>query len=208
MTRIKICGVTRAIDVELALELGAEALGFNFVPGTPRALEPQVAAPLSRMAADRTLRVGVFQNAPLARVREIAKHVELDCIQLHGDESLEMVLAMDRPVIRALRADAAGFSLARALPDVDILLDHPSGGGSGRAWDYARIRELAAEGRRLWIAGGLGPDNVRAAIDAAEPYGVDASSGLEASPGIKDPLRMRRFVAAVRAGAPLREGSV
>ena len=199
MTRIKVCGLTRIEDLELALELGVHAVGLNFVPGTPRALERGRARELALRAADRTLRVGVFRDAPREWVLEIAREVGLDGIQLHGAEPPEYAAAMPLPVIKALRATSEALAHADDFDRADLLVDHPSGGGSGQGVDAAVVDPLFTSGRRVWLAGGLRPENVRAAIQGLRPYGVDAASGLEQSPGIKDPDRLRSFVAEVRA---------
>ena len=207
MTRIKVCGITRLEDLDLALELGVDAVGFNFVRGTPRALDEATARALCVHARGRTARVGVFQDAPLAHVQALARELELEWVQLHGDEPPAYADAVGPPVIKAVRADARASSIAQAYPSADLLLDHPSGGGSGRTWDLDAARPLLGTGRRVWLAGGLRPDNVGAVIAAVQPFavqpfGVDACSGLEARPGVKDPDAVRAFVHAVRDVAP------
>ncbi len=204
MISVKICGITRVADAREAVESGAEAVGLNFVPGTPRALDPALAKQIGDAVAGRALRVGVFRDAPLARVREIAAAVPLDVVQLHGDESPEYVAAIELPVIKALPADPDLVERAARYPKVDLLLDHPSGGGSGRSWDFSLCRPLVAAGRRVWLAGGLSPENVAEAVRAALPHGVDASSALESAPGEKDAARVRAFVEAARTALPER----
>ncbi len=203
MIRVKVCGITRPEDARTALDAGADALGLNFVPGTPRALADDVARAIADMAKGRALRVGVFRDAAAVRVCALVDAVGLDAVQLHGDESPEYAAAMPVPVWKALRAGDRLLADAARYPECDLLVDHPSGGGSGAPWDYARASALVAAGRRVWIAGGLGPENVAAAIRAAHPHGVDASSALESSPGRKDAARVRAFVAAARAAGPV-----
>lgn len=198
MTRIKICGLTRADDVEVALEIGADAIGLNFVAGTPRALDPLRASALARQAAGRTLRVGVFRDAPLQDLLHCLAEVPLDAVQLHGAEPPEYAARVPLPVIKALPGDDGVAARARGFPGADLLVDHPSGGGSGRGWDFSLACALISE-RRVWLAGGLSPQTVGACVTRLRPYGVDASSGLEASPGVKDPEKVRAFARAVRA---------
>ena len=174
MISVKICGITRPEDARAALEAGADAIGLNFVPGTPRALEESAAREIAAVVAGHALRVGVFRDAPIERVREIAAAIPLDVIQLHGDESPEYAASLELPVIKVLRADPDLLDRAAAYPKLDLLLDHPSGGGSGQGWDFGRARALVAAGRRVWLAGGLSADNVADAVRRALPHGVDA----------------------------------
>ena len=199
MIRVKVCGITTPGDARTAIASGADALGLNFVPGSPRALEASAAREISDVVAGLAVRVGVFQNAALDSVRETARSVGLDVVQLHGEEPPDYVAALEWPVLKTLPGDAQLGERAARYPGVDLLVDHPSGaGGGGRTWDYARVRELVAGGRRVWLAGGLGPENVAEAVRAARPHGVDAASGLESETGRKDPERVRAFVDAAR----------
>ncbi len=202
MTLVKICGLTSVADAELALEAGADAIGLNFVPGSPRAIDARVGRAISAAIAGRAVRYGVFRDAPREDVERIANEVGLDVVQLHGRESAAYVAALSFPVLKAIPADAGALEAAGAYPAADILLDSPAGGGSGRTWDFARAVPLVQSGRRVWIAGGLTPENAADAVEQASPYGVDASSGLESAPSVKDALLMRAFVAAVRAATP------
>ena len=204
MTLVKICGLTSPGDAVAALEAGADAIGINFAPKSPRRVELEAAREISAAAAGRAIRVGVFQDQPRDEVERIANQVPLDVVQLHGAESPEYAAALPFPVLKML---AGGESLEREaarFPGLELLLDHPSGGGSGKTWDFGRARALVGRGRRVWIGGGLGPDNVAAAIRAALPYGVDASSSLESAPGRKDRAKLAAFVAAVRGAVPAR----
>jgi tryptophan synthase beta chain/phosphoribosylanthranilate isomerase len=202
MTRVKVCGITSVEDARGSIAAGADALGLNFVPGTPRALEVEAARSICDVAAGLVVRVGVFRDAPLEAVRETASAVGLDAVQLHGQEPPEYVAALAWPVLKALPADADLVESAARYPDVDLLIDHPSGGGSGRSWEYARARELVGRGRRVWLAGGLEAANVADAVRSARPHGVDAASSLESAPGRKDAERVRAFVSAVRSALP------
>lgn len=202
--QVKICGITSARDARVALEAGADAIGLNFVPGTPRALEPEVAREISSSVVGAAVRVGVFRDAPLEQVLGIVADLGLDVVQLHGDESPEYAAALPVPVLKVLAADETLADRAATFPSVDLLVDHPSGGGSGTPWNFELVRELVAAGRRVWIAGGLSPENVKEAVQGARPHGVDASSGLESAPGQKDPDKVREFVRRAREGVEAR----
>jgi tryptophan synthase beta chain/phosphoribosylanthranilate isomerase len=195
---VKICGITSVADARAAVEAGADAIGLNFVAGTPRALEESMAIEIGRALGGLAVRVGVFRDAPLETVLAIASAVELDMVQLHGDESPEYAAQIPLPVLKALPAGPDLESRAARFPKIDLLIDHPSGGGSGQGWDFAGARALVAAGRRVWIAGGLSPDNVASAVSAARPHGVDASSELESAVAVKDPARVRSFISAAR----------
>ena len=202
--QVKICGITSARDARVALEAGADAIGLNFVPGTPRALDPEAAREISSAAVGVAVRVGVFRDAPLEQVLGLVAEIGLDAVQLHGDEPPEYAAALPVPVLKALPGDASLEERAAAYPSVDLLIDHPSGGGSGTTWNFELARKLVAAGRRVWIAGGLSPENVADAVRAARPHGVDASSALESAPGRKDPEQVREFVRRARDGAETR----
>ncbi|MCP4005348.1 MAG: tryptophan synthase subunit beta [bacterium] len=195
MIQVKVCGITRVEDAQAAVEAGVDAIGLNFVDGTPRALDLETARAISAAVAGRVVRVGVFQDAPVERVAELVEEVGLDVVQLHGDESPDYVGKLPFPVIKVLAAQDGVEELADRYPRIDLMLDHPSGGGSGESWDYTRARSLESRGRRVWIAGGLAADNVEDAARSALPHGVDASSRLESAPGRKDRKAVREFVA-------------
>jgi len=202
---VKICGVTREEDAVAACEAGADAIGLNFVPGTPREVDADTAARIASAVAGRTLRVGVFRDAPLHRVLEVAGAVPLDCVQLHGDEDPEYVSRIPLPVIKVLPAGPDLAARAARYPKVDLLIDSPAGGGSGEGWDFVQARALVAAGRRVWIAGGLSPANVADAVRAARPHGVDAASSLESAPRLKDAGLVQEFIDAARAAPETRE---
>jgi len=193
---IKVCGITNPDDAAAAIANGAGAIGFNFYPRSPRYIAPEEAA---RIATPGVLRAGVFVNETAARIEEIARIAALDVAQLHGDESPE-----DYPhgitVWKAARV-SEGFGLAPylGLPADAILLDGPAAdlyGGSGKAFDW----QIAARStRRIIIAGGLDASNVARAIALARPWGVDACSRIESSPGIKDHQKMIDFLFAAKA---------
>ncbi len=202
--QVKICGLTSVEDARAAIEAGADAIGLNFVPGTPRALDPERALEISRLAVGRVLRVGVFQDAAPERIEELVESVGLDAVQLHGQESPAYVAKLRYPVIVVLRGDESLEAQAARYPAADLLIDHPGGGGSGKSWNFELARSLVSRGRRVWLAGGLSAENVAAAVRAAQPHGVDASSSLESEPGRKSAEQVRRFVKA--AHAPLDVG--
>jgi phosphoribosylanthranilate isomerase len=193
---LKICGITTQEDANAAIAAGATAIGFNFWPRSPRYLAPELAAGLSTKGVRR---VGVFVNEPPARVEEVARLVGLDVVQLHGDE----VPANYPPgfiVWKAARV-GEGFDLAvyEDSPAEALVLDGPAGalyGGAGRSFDWS----LAAVVRkRIILAGGLDASNVAEAIAAAHPWGVDACSRIESSPGRKDLKKMSEFLLAAKA---------
>jgi tryptophan synthase beta subunit len=204
MTLVKICGLTNLADAEAAIDAGADAIGLNFVSGTPRCIDVSLARQIAQATAGRAVRFGVFRDAPLADVERIATEVGLDVVQLHGSESGAYAAGLTFPVLKVLPGDASALAAAKTFPDADLLLDSPAGGGSGRTWEFTHALPLVESGRRVWIAGGLTPENVAEAVKQASPYGVDASSSLETAPGRKDAARMRAFVEAVRGATPAR----
>jgi phosphoribosylanthranilate isomerase len=198
MTRLKVCGITRPEDAELAVEVGAWAIGFILWPGSKRYVEPAMAAGIARSVRRRTELVGVFVNPTLDEVAHAAEAMGLTHLQLHGDEGPSFCTAAAQRtgcrVIKALRIRTrADIADAKRFHTDLHLLDSP---GNGRTWDWA----LAAERRTkipLILAGGLTPANVGEAIAQAYPWAVDVASGVESEPGIKDPAKVRAFAAAV-----------
>lgn len=195
MTRVKICGITTAEDAHAAAAAGADAIGLNFWPGSPRFVtEEQVRAIVRNLPHD-VLRVGVFVDATAEAMEDATARLGLDIVQLHG--------RADRPPRcrwwQALSAGSPGWrEAATASPAELILLDTPAGaerGGTGRTFDWALARET---GRPVILAGGLSPDNVAEALRQARPWGVDACSRLEIAPGRKDHRKIAAFVKAVR----------
>ena len=205
MAQVKVCGMTRAADARLACELGAAAVGFVFWDRSPRRIDPRVAAEIVGTLPAATLAVGVFVNAPVERMCALVDRVGLGAVQLHGDETEEQVRGLPAS-IRLIKAAAvrspADVETALRLPDrFTVLLDAHDAvrrGGTGRTIDWMLAAKVASR-RRTFLAGGLGADNVTQAIAAVRPYAVDASSRLEAAPGIKDPARLRAFLAAAGA---------
>ncbi|MBF0371123.1 MAG: phosphoribosylanthranilate isomerase [Magnetococcales bacterium] len=203
MTRIKMCGITRLQDAQAALEAGADAIGLVFYEKSKRCIDPEKARNIVRELPPFLSVVGLFVNEALEEIHRIASLVGLDIIQLHGDESPEMCQAVERRVIKALRIadgeDLAG--IASFIPDNGLLLDAKvagSYGGTGHRFDWSLLKDGQLP-RHYVLAGGLNPDNVAEAVRQVAPYGVDVSSGVEVSPGIKDSAKMAQFVRRVRA---------
>lgn len=204
--RVKVCGITRPEDARVASVCGAWAVGFVFWQDSPRQVAPRRAAAIAAALPGDVLAVGVFVNAPAAEIVALADRVGLGAVQLHGDERAADIAALPAGlmVIKALAVRAAAdVETALALPErVTVLLDAYDPrrrGGTGRAADWELAAAVAAR-RRTVLAGGLGADNVAEAAAAVRPWAVDASSRLETSPGIKDPRRVREFLAAAHGG--------
>lgn len=199
--RIKICGMKHPDDARAAVDSGADLIGLNFVPGTPRCLDLEMAEAISSAVAGQTERVGVFRDAAPDEIERVLRRVELERVQFHGDETEEDVEAVDHPVIKALRG--ADLVAADEYPGTLLLLDNPTeGGGKGKAWNWADAAELVSRGYDVILAGGLDPTNVGEALAALGdmlPWGVDVATGVEGGePHRKDPKRMAAFVEAVR----------
>ncbi len=196
---VKICGITRVEDARAALEEGATALGFVFWPQSPRYVDPERARSIVAALPPAVVAVGVFVNQPADQVNRVAERVGLRVIQLHGDETPSFATAMNRPVMKALSL-ANGSSEAESWPEDVILLvdadDVDRRGGTGRKANWAAAAALAAR-RRIVLAGGLTPENVRQAIARVRPFGIDVSSGVESAPGIKDGDKLAALFEAV-----------
>jgi phosphoribosylanthranilate isomerase len=191
---VKICGITNLEDAVAAVDCGADAIGFNFYPKSPRCVTPESALEIGSRLPAHVWKVGVFVNEP--DVPNIARRAALDVVQLHGDET---VAPTDIRVWKAFPISPAFDPAVLAQWDVEaFLFDSPSEhyGGSGRTfdWSHARVKE-----RRVIVAGGLDASNVVVAIEAARPWGVDTCSRIEASPGRKDKIKMAAFIAAAKA---------
>ena len=201
MVRIKICGITNLADALLAAELGADALGFIFYPQSPRKVEPEMARAIIAQLPPFVAAVGVFVDEEAAMVRYLAARVGLEWVQLHGQESPEYCRGLGCKVIKGFRIrDEASLRLLADYQGVAqaLLLDTykpGQAGGTGESFDWRLAREARKYGRII-LAGGLRPENVAQAIAAAQPDAVDAASGTEASPGKKDPVKLRAFFKA------------
>jgi phosphoribosylanthranilate isomerase len=217
LTWIKICGTTNPEDAAVAIEAGADALGFIFAPSLRR-VSAQAAREVTRVLPQHVERVGVFVNEAAERVLAVAEQVGLTAVQLHGDEDAEYVRrlrAESQGKLRVFKAVAAqpGFEvllnglLGRELVDGVLLDSAPASanafrGGGGRTFDWrqaAGVLESLRERVRVVVGGGLSPANVQQAIQELQPWGVDVCSGVEREPGRKDAEKVRAFVAVARA---------
>ncbi len=209
MTEIKFCGMTRLSDALVAAENGANALGFIFYPRSPRYLPPEKARELIRRLPPEVIRVGVFVNEAVEKVKEIYHICGLDLVQLHGDENPDYCRRFPAPMlIRAVSPrNGADLAVLNRYSCRAFLLDRREGtlyGGTGGIsnWELGRrIRERFP----LILAGGLNPENVMTAIENVLPHAVDINSGVESAPGIKDPEKIRAVLAAVRRYQGIRE---
>jgi phosphoribosylanthranilate isomerase len=195
---IKICGITNLEDARAAVERGATAVGFVFWPGSPRFVEPGEAREIVAGLPPSVATVGVFVNQSAEYVDEVAGRVGLRAVQLHGDESQAFAAAMSRPVIKAVNFGGAS-DLRGWKEDITLLVDAPDPvrrGGTGTKADWDAAAGLARM-RRVILAGGLTPENVAEAIARVRPYGIDVSSGVERSPGLKDHGRLAALFEAV-----------
>lgn len=203
--KVKICGITNAEDAAAVVEAGADALGFLCYRKSPRYVEPEVVKRIVATLPPFVLPVGVFVNEELKTVRDLMDVCGLAVAQLHGDETAAYCEALGRPVLRALRLRDRGTLLrmaeyrGRAGVRGFVVDAHGEGayGGTGQMADWALAAEAAAAAPVL-LAGGLTPENVAAAIKQVRPYGVDVSSGVEASPGRKDHEKVRDFIRAAK----------
>ena len=209
MTFVKICGITSLDDALAAVAAGADALGFNFYKPSPRYIEPRAAGAIVAQLPDSVLTVGVFVNEDSPHeVLNIAGEAGIKALQLHGDESPEYCrqLATGMQVIKTFAVSDDFDTNLVTTYDVDaIMLDTKHNrlrGGTGRVFDWSIATQISPRVTRLYLAGGLAPENVAEAIETVRPYGVDACSGLEERPGLKNHERMRAFVDAVRSVKP------
>ncbi len=198
---VKICGLTNEADALLAVGLGADAVGFVFAP-SPRQVAPATVADIVKRLPHGVLSVGVFRDEAPGRVVEIANHIGLGAVQLHGHETAEEARWVRQRVPRTIKAFPAGDRTIGRFADfgADYILIDGENPGSGEVFDW-RMGEGVADPRRLIVSGGLRPENVAQAVAHLHPYGVDVCSGVEASPGHKDPRLLRAFVANARQAA-------
>jgi phosphoribosylanthranilate isomerase len=204
MVKVKICGITRLEDALLAAQLGADALGFNFWPGSKRYIEPDAARAIIERLPPFVTAVGLFVNQPPTHVLATAAQSGIAVVQLHGDEPPQDCNGYPIPVVKAFRM--AGPESLTAIDRYRVqacLLDAPSAGfgGSGAVFDWALARQVSAQ-RIIILAGGLTPENVAEAVRAVRPWAVDVASGVETSPGVKDPDKLARFIANSRKETP------
>ena len=210
--KVKICGITNSADARAAIEAGADLLGFNFYPKSPRYVAAEKARDIVtqiRSSKQRPLLVGVFVNSPLEEVRSILEIAQIDLAQLHGNEPVHVLEHLNGRGFKALRPtseseaemDAEWF--APYGPNAPALLidayRHEQYGGTGHRADWTIATRLAQQ-YPILLAGGLTPENVAEAVKQVKPWGVDVASGVEASPGKKDAAKMRLFVDRVIKG--------
>jgi phosphoribosylanthranilate isomerase len=200
-TRIKICGITRACDLDAAMQAGADAVGFVFYPPSPRALTADAAAALACRTPPFVSRVGLFVNAEPISVREILAAVPIDILQFHGEEDANYCEQFGLPYLKAarVRPELDLLEFARAYPTAQgLLLDAwvEAYGGMGQSFDWSLIpNDLPLP---MVLSGGLHAGNVAEAVSKVHPWAVDVSSGVESAKGIKDADKIAAFIAAVR----------
>jgi phosphoribosylanthranilate isomerase len=200
--KVKICGIRRVEDALTAIDLGANALGFVFWPGSPRFIDPADAREIVAAVPAFVTTVGVFVDQPAEYVGEVARGLKLGAVQLHGRERVQAFSGLSAAVIKSVPmangTDVDGL-LAAVPMDATVLLDAHDPvkhGGTGRTIDWDRAAAVARR-RPVILSGGLNADNVRAAVETVRPYAIDVSSGVESSPGVKDGSKLRAFFAAV-----------
>lgn len=198
--RVKICGITRAADAELACQLGADAIGFIFYRKSPRSIAPSAAAVIARKLPATVARVGVFVQPGVDEVEAVCSAFELSSVQLHGQHDFELIAALRRklPVICAINISPE-FAIDRLHVYRDrcdaLLLDgyqRGTFGGTGRSIDWQFARQAQAFGRVI-LAGGLRPETIAAAAEIAQPYAVDVNSGVEDQPGMKNHAKLQHL---------------
>ncbi len=206
MVHVKICGVTTVSDALACADLGASAIGLNFVPSSPRRITVERARDIARaLAPSKVLVVGVVADLDVDVLRTLVRDAELGCLQLHGSEAPETLTPLLPHAYKAVRiATAADVAHARTFGGDYLLADAKVAGalgGTGETFDWSLVKELARE-RRLTLAGGLRPDNVAEAVREVVPWCVDVASGVEHEPGVKDLDAVRAFFreADVRPG--------
>lgn len=201
-TRIKVCGITTVEDALACVALGVDAIGLNFVPASPRAIEVDDARAIVAAVGASALVVAVVADRDEASLRALVSATGVGCLQLHGAERPELVRALLPHAYKAVRvATAADAEAIATYPGEYVLVDAKVPGvlgGSGATFDWSLVTDVARR-RKLTLAGGLGPDNVARAIAIVRPFCVDVASGVElpGSPRRKDADRLARFVAAV-----------
>jgi phosphoribosylanthranilate isomerase len=209
-TRVKICGLKLEDDALHCAEAGADAIGLNFWPGTPRCIDIATARRIVDAVGARVLTVGVFVDASEQEIADIRERTGIACVQLHGKEPPELVTRFLPHAYKALRVrDEASIDQARQFPGEHILLDaYVAGqpGGTGHTFSWQLASALARE-RKVTLAGGLHPGNVAQAIAAVQPYCVDVASGVESAPGVKDKDAVTAFIRAARHASALQSST-
>jgi phosphoribosylanthranilate isomerase len=208
---VKICGIRRVEDALLAAELGAAAVGFVFWPGSPRFIDPATARAIAAALPPHVMRVGVFVDQAPGFLKQVAQTVPLEALQLHGRETIAEYSILGLKLIKAIPvSDPFDGAVIDSVPDeVTVLLDAHDPvlrGGTGRTIDWSIAAAMAAR-RRTILSGGLNPQNVATAVERVRPFMIDVSSGVEASPGIKDAVKLRAFFQAVADAGSAPEAS-
>jgi phosphoribosylanthranilate isomerase len=200
---VKICGITSEDDALFAVAMGADAVGFVFAP-SPRQVAVQQVYDITRRLPPEILTVGVFRDELPERVIDMTNRAGLRAAQLHGHESPAHVAEVAAQIRWVIKAVVAGSADARRADEyaTDLIHVETATPGSGKVFDWSLLGEVP-EGPRVILAGGLDPDNVGEAVRIAKPWGVDVSSGVEKSPGRKDPLKVKAFIERARAAAPV-----
>ena len=201
--KVKICGITNLPDGMAAAEAGADALGFVFYDQSPRHVSIAAAAAFIRQLPPFVMKVGVFVNSPEDLVLRASRECGLNLLQFHGDEPPDYCLQFGLMSMKAFRIrDAASLQALRNYTTDAWLLDAYSPGrpgGTGETFNWDLALEARGWGRPVFLAGGLTPDNVAEAVRHAQPFGVDVSSGVEATPGRKDHAKVRAFIQAAKS---------
>lgn len=206
MTKVKICGITNLEDALVSVRFGADALGFNFYERSPRYILPEKARQIMQRLPHGVLRVGVFVNGSLEKILETSEFAGLNAIQLHGDETIRFVSDLRSKtklmIIKALRVtpdfkpeDAVAYDAHAILLDGYSTRER---GGTGKAFDWDLAKLVSTLVGQLYLAGGLSPENVNAAVFEVRPFYVDACSALESAPGIKNADKIRLFIAEAK----------
>lgn len=204
-TRVKICGITTVEALDAAADAGADAVGFVFVPASPRFIEPEKAWPLVNICAPMVTTVGLYQNLSVDGFSDIFERCPTDLTQLHGTEPVKTVQACGPQLIKSVKFSEAMIDdeLKRweEVDEVDAILVDGSAGGEGVSFDWSLLKaaiERTGVRKPIVLAGGLTPENVGEAIRAVRPWAVDVSSGVERERGMKDPALIEAFCRAVR----------
>jgi phosphoribosylanthranilate isomerase len=203
-TRVKVCGVTTAEQAVACVDLGVDALGVNFVASSPRRVDERLARAVVEAVGQRALVVAVVAGMTVDAMRALVVRTGVGCLQLHGDESATEVGALLPHAYKAVRVGSEeDVALAEAMPGDYVMVDARVAGalgGTGHAFEWSLVVGLAKR-RKLVLAGGLTPENVRSAVELVRPWCVDVASGVESAPGVKDLGRVRAFVEAARTPA-------
>jgi phosphoribosylanthranilate isomerase len=205
VVKVKVCGITNLDDALEAVELGADALGFNFYPPSPRFISPEAAGRILGELPPTILKVALFVNESRATIEGVVSRAArggeaFGALQFHGDESAGDCLGWSLKIIKAFRIkEKASLEALEGFPADFYLLDSywPGYGGSGAPFPWSWLEGVATE--RLILAGGLNAENVAEAIRRVRPYGVDVCTGVERSPGVKDHEKLKRFIEAAKA---------